>query len=241
MVNCANGFLGSLQVYGNAVSTTVTTGAEGAISIFTGRGADTITTGAGTVGSIFAGQGTDILAVGSGGVQFASMGDGDDAVVLTSLIQDFDVVIDGAAGSDGVDFSGNATGLTIVLNGTTRMTGAGTGTVIMTNVEAIVGTGFGDTLVGDNGANALTGGNGGDVLLGAGGADSFIFDGSDGTDQISDFAIGTDKIGFINGNFDDVVFENVFNGVVVTFQSTQVLVLNGTQFFVDNPANFFFF
>ena len=58
------------------------------------------------------------------------------------------------------------------------------------------GTTSANTLVGGAGNDILQGGAGNDVLSGGAGADTFIFRPGDGTDKITDFASGTDRLLF---------------------------------------------
>jgi Ca2+-binding RTX toxin-like protein len=72
-------------------------------------------------------------------------------------------------------------------------------TLNITNVAAITGTYFDDTLVGGAGADIITGGAGNDSLTGRSGADQFKFDvlpGVTNKDTITDFVNGTDKLLF---------------------------------------------
>ena len=64
----------------------------------------------------------------------------------------------------------------------------------LTDIENIIGSPFGDTLVGNNAANVIDGGRGDDTTLtGGGGDDVFKFASGDGADHITDFTDG-DKI-----------------------------------------------
>lgn len=56
-----------------------------------------------------------------------------------------------------------------------------------------------DWLVGGGGTDRLVGGTGNDTCLGGDGEDIFVFAKGDGTDTISDFQDGTDKIGLAAG------------------------------------------
>jgi hypothetical protein len=77
---------------------------------------------------------------------------------------------------------------------------------------SINGTGNsqGNAIIGNTGNNVLTGGAGSDALQGKGGADTFSFTSKIGSDTVSDFVTGTDKLRFkqtgINvGNGDAVI------------------------------------
>jgi serralysin len=56
------------------------------------------------------------------------------------------------------------------------------------------GNEFNQTIVGNAGANVLNGGGGDDGLVGGGGVDTFVINNLGGTDRITDFLNGVDKI-----------------------------------------------
>ena len=65
------------------------------------------------------------------------------------------------------------------------------------SIEGLVGTRFGDVLVGNASANTLEGGRGSDQLFGLGGADRFVFAGPGfGNDVVRDFQNGVDRLDF---------------------------------------------
>ncbi len=118
-------------------------------------------------------------------------------------------IFDGRGGSDTFNGSLSDTSLWIGLQslgmevwsvGTVaNSTGANANTAIadLVSVENLVGSQYGDSLLGDNFANRIEGGKGDDVLAGYGGADTFIFNfdvvngRGVGTDTINDFAAGS--------------------------------------------------
>jgi Ca2+-binding RTX toxin-like protein len=66
------------------------------------------------------------------------------------------------------------------------------------------GNEFANTIIGNAGANIISGGLGSDTLFGLGGNDFFLFDKTPGpgnVDQIADFAIGEDRIVFLQSAF----------------------------------------
>ncbi|MDP1699424.1 MAG: type I secretion C-terminal target domain-containing protein, partial [Aestuariivirga sp.] len=75
--------------------------------------------------------------------------------------------------------------------------GAGSDTV--SGFENLTGSAFNDKLTGNSGNNILHGGAGNDILNGGAGADTFDFSSlMDGSDIITDFTTGTDKIDLID-------------------------------------------
>jgi uncharacterized protein (TIGR03118 family) len=75
--------------------------------------------------------------------------------------------------------------------------------------DVIVGGKDGDLIFGGAGDDLILGGKGQDVLFGESGTDTFAFRKGDGTDIISDFKVGEDKIGVIKGEIqiNDISFE----------------------------------
>ncbi len=93
-----------------------------------------------------------------------------------------DDIVDGRGGFDTVDYSAGVTGgVTVDLAAGTATGGGGNDT--LTSIEAVIGSGFGDTLLGSTAANRLEGGGGDDLLGGRGGQDTF--DGGAGFDYVS--------------------------------------------------------
>lgn len=96
--------------------------------------------------------------------------------------------ITGGDGQDTLDYSGSSAGVNLDLEGL-QFDEAYTGTGgdaegdIVTEVEHLTGSGFDDTLRGDEGANILIGGAGQDIIEGGDGAD--VLDGGAGTDAVS--------------------------------------------------------
>ncbi|MCV2887255.1 calcium-binding protein, partial [Ruegeria aquimaris] len=107
--------------------------------------------------------------VGSGGDDTLRGGTGEDTLV-------------GGSGSDTADYSEAAAGLNADLSNSAGNTGEARGDVY-SSIENLMGSGFGDTLTGNNGNNTLSGMAGDDLLHGNGGTDGF--DGGEGSDTVT--------------------------------------------------------
>jgi len=111
-------------------------------------------------------------------------------------------VLDGGTGYDTLDLSDGTAAVKVDLLAKT-VTG-GTGSDSVTMFERVVGSGFNDTMSGDDATNVLLGGAGSDRLVGRGGddklfgeagADTFVVDKlGTGTDRVVDFKAIEDKI-----------------------------------------------
>ncbi len=129
------------------------------------------------------------LAVNAGGGNDVIKFDLDNVQELSGLIS-----VNGGAGSDWLDYSEAAFGVTVNLaTGTARGAGAG-----IASIENVIGSEFADTLTGDGRNNILSGLGGGDVLDGGIGRDVLI--GGDGADSAS------------GGTGDDVVIGDSLTG-----------------------------
>ncbi|WP_013325558.1 beta strand repeat-containing protein [Gloeothece verrucosa] len=96
-----------------------------------------------------------------------------------------------------------------------------------------------DTLNGGNGADDLTGGQGNDLLIGGNGADNFIFSIGDGTDTITDFQDGIDKIGLSGGlSFGQLTITASGSNTLVKFGSETLASLTGINSSLITSADF---
>ena len=100
--------------------------------------------------------------------------------------------LDGGAGIDTVSYSGSDEAVTVDLEADTREGGHATDDVIV-DVENVLGSGYGDVLVGDSGSNRLSGIDGDDRLSGRGGDD--VLEGGEGADQL-DGGAGMDTVSY---------------------------------------------
>src|SRR4028118_1175018 len=132
-------------------------------------------------------------------------------------------------GSDNDSLIGNAGNDTLIGgNGNDSLIGnAGNDTLIGGN-----GTDF---LVGSAGDDLLDGGNGDDTLRGGLGEDIFVFAAGEGIDTITDFSLGTDKIGLTGGlTFGDLSFW----GNEILMGSEVLAVLTGVNTNTLTASNF---
>ena len=152
---------GNIQAYASyqdsPVAVTVNLGIQG-VSQATHQGLDTLNGIHGVVGSNFG----DTLTGGAG----------DDTFIIGSGNN----VIDGAGGSDLVDFLYD-TIAPVVLNLSTsgaHVAVSGWGTETLSNIEGVAGSAYNDTLTGDSHDNLLIGRGGADKLNGGAGNDTLI-------------------------------------------------------------------
>jgi Ca2+-binding RTX toxin-like protein len=133
----------------------------------------------------------------------------------------------GTAGNDSLN-GGNGNDSLIV--------NAGNDTLIGGNgKDFLVGSAGDDLLNGDNGDDTLTGGPGTDTLTGGNGEDIFVFAAIEGIDTITDFSLGTDKIGLTGGlTFGDLSF----SGNEILMGSDVLAVLTGVNTNTLTASNF---
>jgi Ca2+-binding RTX toxin-like protein len=103
-------------------------------------------------------------------------GQGGNDTMNSSAGADF---FDGGAGIDIADYSMSSGAVTVNL-ATNVNSGGHAQSDSLNNVETVVGSAFGDIIIGDGNANTLMGGNGSDQLVGGAGAD--VLDGNAGFD-----------------------------------------------------------
>ena len=172
-----------------------------------GTGNDTVFAGAGN-DTVNGDAGNDVLDGGAGNDRLFGGANDDYLYAGTGAAGDADS-LDGGTGVDTVDFSQATTGITVTLNaGAATVVAASSDTLV--GIEAIVGSGFNDSITGDAnnnylsggvGNDTLSGGDGVDTLLGGLGADSLIggtggdsIDGGSGIDTVDYSASGAINI-----------------------------------------------
>ena len=161
-------------------------------------------------------------------------GDGFDNVLIGGAGADR---LTGGAGTDTADYSASAGAVNAVLGGA-GSDGDAEGDVL-TGIENLVGSGFGDVLVGDGAVNMLSGGGGDDRLAGNGGADRL--DGGAGSD-VADFSAAAGTVtadlaagtasggvtlvaieGLIGSAFDDVLNGDAGGNLLLGGQGADVI------------------
>lgn len=164
-VGCPNYFAASVAISTGDGNDSVTAGTGTmAQTIDVGEGDDSlITTQSAPTRALFGGPGNDIVRGDKSTSEVVSGGDGIDTVEYTYLY-----------------FAGVSVSLDDLDND--GLFGYETDNV-MTDVENVVGTGYGDTLTGSDSANVLNGGHGDDSLDGGLGADTF--QGGTGSDTVT--------------------------------------------------------
>ncbi|MEG3972659.1 cadherin-like domain-containing protein [Microcoleus sp. T2B6] len=133
----------------------------------------------------------------------------------------------GNAGNDSINGS----------NGDDTLTGnAGNDSLIGGNgSDLLVGSAGNDLLDGGNGTDTLRGGLGNDILTGGNGSDVFVFAALEGTDTITDFKLGNDKIGLTGG----LTFGQLsFSGSEIRLGTEVLAVLTGVNTNTLTASNF---
>lgn len=243
-----NGRLGNDSLIGgNGIDTATYANASGAVSVNLtlgnasgADGTDTITSVENVTGSQFA----DTIT-GDANANSLNGGDGDDTL-NGRLGND---TLNGGNGIDTASYANASGAVTVNLN-TGNASGAD-GTDTLTLVENVTGSQFADTITGDANANLLNGGDGNDTLLGGKGddllyggrandtltgnqgVDRYVIETNSGSDHVTDFAVGTDKVLFqaVSGidDFTDLMLTKVGNSTVITWGTGDSLTLDGIK------------
>ncbi|MEM7663445.1 MAG: calcium-binding protein [Pseudomonadota bacterium] len=194
---------------------------DGNASVNDGEG-DTITSIENLTGSaagddsLSGNSGANVLN-GNGGADSLFGEGGDDTLITDGL----DVVVDGGEGTDTIDLSNIAEGVTIDLDTNTPQPGPATQTGLLTvgenttdvvDVENVIGTDGDDLILGNNELNVLDGGAGDDAIHSFGGADTII--GGEGTDTAL-FSAGPGVVLDLDDNGDGVATVNAPDGATL--------------------------
>jgi hypothetical protein len=199
-----------LQLTGSA-NTIVTmtaqqfTGYTGGIDL--GGGTNTlnvVVSGAATLSSLPTLTGVQTVnVIGSAGADTLTL----TGAQLNALISS-GATIDLGNGADTLVLTSTSTALTnlsnLSLQGVETISAAGAASAVTIDLHnqlegfKIIGSSNNDIIVGGAGNNILNGGAGNDTLTGSAGVDQFRLDRNTGTDTITNFVRGTDKIGFLD-------------------------------------------
>ncbi|WP_341303147.1 retention module-containing protein [Pseudomonas sp. TMP25] len=168
------------------------------------------------------GDGDDIL-IGLGGADTLSGGNGND-ILVGGAGND---TLSGGAGIDTASYIDATSAVTVNLGLTTGQNTGGAGTDTLSSIENLIGSGFNDTLIGNNSANLLFGGAGGDTLIGNGGDDFLI--GGLGDDTLTGGA-GNDTYIWRSGDtgHDQVIGFGQTSGNVDVLDLSELLDFSGT-------------
>ena len=103
----------------------------------------------------------------------------------------------------------------------------------------ITGNSLDNILLGNSGNNVLSADAGANLLFGGAGSDIFVFNQLDGNiSSISDFELGSDKIGFLGSDFSDNLADLISN---LSFDATSNLLSydgNGFVYLENCTTNF---
>lgn len=141
-------------------------------------------------------------------------------------------------GGSGVDFiSYAAAGAAVTVNLATGIATGGGGSDSLIGFEYLIGSAFGDTLVGNTAANRFYGGAGSDTLTGGAGGDNFIFNSAGSADRVTDFVSGTDKIYLSQAAFRIGDGDTVIDGASTIAGPNNVPVTSELVIFTNNAAS----
>ena len=152
-------------------------------------------------------------------------------------------VIDGGEGTDWANYRHSHEGVEVNLQTGTTAGGEAEGDTLI-SIERLIGSNHDDTFVGDDAKNYLRGFNGSDDLNGQAGSDSlrgdkgndtltggegrdvFIFSAGDGSDTVTDFEQGADRIRFTNAvqDFDDLEITQTAEGATIEYSNAAILL-----------------
>lgn len=144
-------------------------------------------------------------------------------------------IIDGGAGWDYSNYIRSAQAVSINMESGIHMGGDSAGDTLI-SIEAVVGSIYGDILIGDannnyfrgeNGDDTLDGGLGHDQLLGGRGADSYVYVG--GRDRFTETGSDTDIVTFQNSGFN--ISNLVISGNVFEFDAQNSIAFNDLALF----------
>jgi Ca2+-binding RTX toxin-like protein len=237
-----DGNAGADNIYGNA-GNDILYGGDGDDGLNGGQGAD-ILYGQGDYDFLYGEDGADFL---DGGDSYDWLyGGADDDQLYGGNDDDFlsggsgNDTLDGGAGIDTASYEQNNAAVKVNLAAGAVDEGRdGTNNETLTGIENVVGTLYGDWLLGDTGANQLSGGEGNDELEGNNGEDTLyggdgddVLVGGEGSDMLSGDA-GNDQLEggdgedyLAGGDGDDIGFGGAGNDVLSGDDGNDVLFGN---------------
>lgn len=217
------------------------TGLDGNDTIKGGQGLDIIRGGADD-DSLVGGSGKDRL-FGEAGDDHLEGGGGNDRLLGlagndTIFGNNGDDILSGGRGNDIVSGQdgddrlrgGRDSDTLIAGDGKDRLQGGSGNDILFGQAgnDNLTGAGGADTLSGGNGIDRLFGRRGSDELTGGQGGDRFIFNLGDGSDTITDFEQGADRIRIASGveTFDDLAITQVGDDALIRFGNVRILALD---------------
>jgi Ca2+-binding RTX toxin-like protein len=127
---------------------------------------------------------------------------------------------------------------------------------LLVNIQNVVGSNFGDVLVGDGNNNTINGAGSADVLSGGGGNDIFAFTPGSGQDVITDFTphvggggnsnadvislSGYGQFGVVDFASAQTHFSQVGSDVVISLSATDAITLKNVTLAQLHDADFLF-
>lgn len=210
--------LSSGQVYSSGTGDPANIGVDTLVNIegITGSAFDDVMIGASGSDGFYGAGGNDSLS-GNAGNDSLRGGDGDDTIdggtgddaLYGGAGND---TIDGGEGNDWVSYADSSVGVNVSL-AVSGPQETGDGTDTLADIENLGGSGYHDTLVGNDAGNWLYGAQGNDTLRGGAGNDTLedydgnnVFDGGDGNDLIYSSYGYKDLIEFRAGDDQDRVY-----------------------------------
>ena len=209
VITTGAGEVGTITTNGDSV---IRIGVGGAEAVTTGSGTDTVITGATYVQSISTGRGDDEVRVGREGAGLVHLGKDDDIIKISGFLAGEGVRVSGGSGVDTAHFGQMRTKLELSLSETgfqvLEEKTDGVSSVILNNIENLIGGRQSDHLKGNDLDNLLNGSRGNDILvglagndllIGGAGKDVFVFGQDGGIDSVRDFTDDVDLLR-IEGN-----------------------------------------
>lgn len=164
-------------------------------------------------------------------------------------------LLDGGAGQNTAWYDTSLAGVQVNLATGTGAGGDAEGDLLV-NIQNVVGSNFGDVLVGDGNNNTINGAGGADVLSGGGGNDMFAFTPGSGQDVITDFTphvggggnsnadvislSGYGQFGVVDFASAQTHFSQVGSDVVISLSATDAITLKNVTLAQLHDADFLF-